>query len=173
MHLKAVQQRLSFFIENVSIGGVKYLSPNYATTLGRLFWLIMLISSGAGMVFILQLTLKRFYTDVITIDVDTSFLHWDNTFPAVSICLTKGRSSSAKLKNYIKDAKIPYSSSEISFVRLIHFYMFMSPENMGFSLKNECAGLNETCGVDIELIRSEVRVIFTDFLHINGSELVI
>lgn len=158
MRLKAVQQRLIFFIENVSIGGVKHLSPKYATSLGRLFWLIMLISSGAGMVFILQLTLKRFYTDVITIDVDTSYLHWDNTFPAISICLTKGRSSTTKLKDYLNDAKIPYSSSEISFVRIIHFYMFMSPDSLGFSLKKECAGLNETCGVDIELLRSKVRI---------------
>lgn len=154
--LKAIHKRLNFFVENVNVVGVKYLTQNHATVPGRVFWLIMIIISGVGMVYILRLTYKKYYTDLITIDVDTLFLHWDNTFPAVSICLTKGRSSTEKLKDYVKKASIPYTVSDVSFIRLIHSYMFMSPENLRFPLKNECAGLNETCGLDIALLRRQV-----------------
>ncbi|KAL5273696.1 hypothetical protein ACFFRR_000445 [Megaselia abdita] len=157
MPLKAFQERLSFYIANVNVSGVKYLNHKNANNLGRLFWLIMLIISGSGMVFILKLTFQRYYSDMITIDVDTLFLHWDNTFPAVSICLMKGRSS-PKIRDYIKAAKVPYTGPEISYVRLIHSYMFMTTVNTEFSMKNECAGLNETCGVNIDVLRNVLFV---------------
>lgn len=56
----------------------------------RLFWLIVMIASGIGMATIFKFTLQNFQEDVININVETSYLHWRNTFPAVSMCLTKG-----------------------------------------------------------------------------------
>lgn len=49
-----------------------------------------MIASGIGMSIIFQFTLQNFQEDVININVETSFLHWRNTFPAVSMCLIKG-----------------------------------------------------------------------------------
>lgn len=56
----------------------------------RIFWLIVMIASGIGMAIIFQFTLLNFQEDIINVNVETSFLHWRNTFPAVSLCLTKG-----------------------------------------------------------------------------------
>lgn len=109
------------------------------------------------MVFILKLTMKRYYSDLITIDVDTLFLHWDNTFPAVSICLVKGRNST-KVKEYLRSAEIPHSSTEMGFLKIIYFYLFMNPGAMQFTIKTECAGLNESCGLDIDLLRDTVSL---------------
>lgn len=49
-----------------------------------------MVTSGIGMTIIFQFTVKNFQQDVININVETSFLHWTNTFPAISLCLTKG-----------------------------------------------------------------------------------
>lgn len=49
-----------------------------------------MIASGIGMATIFKFTLQNFQEDVININVDTSFLHWRNTFPAVSMCFIKG-----------------------------------------------------------------------------------
>lgn len=44
------------------------------------------------MSYIFMQTLDRFREDVVTTSVDMSYLHWTNTFPAVSICFEKGDS---------------------------------------------------------------------------------
>lgn len=49
-----------------------------------------MIASGIGMAIIFQFTVENFQEDVININVETSYIHWRNTFPAVSMCLTKG-----------------------------------------------------------------------------------
>lgn len=98
-----------------------FLVRNINVFSNRLFWLTVIIASGLGMGIIFQFTLQNFQQDVINVNVETSFLHWTNTFPAISMCLTKGcdcvrkpnwwtldlnyfvGGSASKIQNFLKD----------------------------------------------------------------------
>lgn len=49
-----------------------------------------MIASAIGMAKIFQYTVQNFQEDVINVNVETSYIRWRNTFPAVSMCLIKG-----------------------------------------------------------------------------------
>lgn len=103
------------------------------------------------------MTLTRFFSDSISIGIETTYLHWNNTFPAISFCLTKNRSST-RVTEFVKTEQIPYQVSSTNYVKNVHEYMFTNPNNIHFK-EDYCAGLNSTCGVDILRVRNEVNYV--------------
>lgn len=50
---------------------------------------------------ILKSTLDAFALQAISINVETSYLEFNNTFPSVSFCMIKGRSTSS-IRSYLQ-----------------------------------------------------------------------
>lgn len=49
-----------------------------------------MIASTLVMSIMFQQTIKGFEQDIVNVNLDNSYLHWVNTFPAISICFSKG-----------------------------------------------------------------------------------
>ena len=162
--MHSFRHRLDFFL-NANFSGTKYLSYKHATITGRIFWFIVLTMSFFGMFTIFKLTIRRYYTDMTTIDIDTLFLNWESTFPAVSLCLSKGRTTSQKLKEFLRHHNIPYNTSEVKFARVIHYYMFMTNNRMNFQWQEDCLGLNDSCGVNIDILKNKVYFFMRGWPH--------
>lgn len=110
MVLMSLADRLAYFLDFGSIHGIRYLgqrcgvSGKYAPAkvphhilLGivfhhstRLFWLVLLLVSLMAMAIIFRTTLIAFGQDIIDVNIDTAYLHWTNTFPAVALCWARG-----------------------------------------------------------------------------------
>lgn len=59
---------------------------------------------------ILILTSERFNSDIISIGIDSAYLNWNTTFPAVSLCLVKGMNVKVlRFRFHIKDNFFFYS----------------------------------------------------------------
>ncbi|XP_032589837.1 pickpocket protein 19 [Drosophila grimshawi] len=120
----------------------------------RLFWLIVISASGWNMAAIFILIMARFHTDLTSIGVTTSYIHWTNTFPSVSICLVKNRITE-DFAEFIQE-RIPGNETQTAIYRRNIFdYLFLSPENMNIK-EAYCRGYNSTCGVDIRILRREL-----------------
>lgn len=113
----------------------------------RIYWGIVILISIWGFLTISMLTFRQFYADSISIGVETTYLDWNNTFPAVSLCLIRSRSFT-EVEKYIKSLNLPEAMLTKKFVRNLHEYIFTNPTNMFFK-PNYCDGLNSTCGVNI------------------------
>lgn len=77
----------------------------------------VLIVSALSMSYIFVLTLQSFEQDVVIVNLDTAYLHWTNTFPAVSVCLARGWFSPVKsqsLRMCINPPNIGYSTNKLS-----------------------------------------------------------
>ncbi|KNC28028.1 hypothetical protein FF38_06823 [Lucilia cuprina] len=122
----------------------------------RLFWGVVIIISAWNIIWIFLLTLTRFFSDSISIGIETTYLRWNNTFPAVSFCLTKNRSSS-RVMEFVKTENITHKVSATNYVKNLHDYMFTNPNHIHFK-EDYCDGLNSTCGVDILRVRKEMYV---------------
>ncbi|KAI8125107.1 Pickpocket protein 19 [Lucilia cuprina] len=120
----------------------------------RLFWGVVIIISAWNIIWIFLLTLTRFFSDSISIGIETTYLRWNNTFPAVSFCLTKNRSSS-RVMEFVKTENITHKVSATNYVKNLHDYMFTNPNHIHFK-EDYCDGLNSTCGVDILRVRKEL-----------------
>lgn len=122
----------------------------------RIFWGIIIGISSWNIISIFLLTMTRYFSDSISIGIETTYLNWNNTFPAVSICLTKNRSSS-RVMEFVKAEQVEHKVSTTNYVKNIHDYMFTNPNNINFK-EDYCNGLNSTCGVDILRVRKEVII---------------
>ncbi|KRF98011.1 uncharacterized protein Dwil_GK21926 [Drosophila willistoni] len=120
----------------------------------RLFWLCVILLSGWNMTSIFILTINRYNTDSTSIGVTTTYIRWTNTFPAVSICLSKNRITS-EFSNAVKRRVAGDAPPSYIYIRTIFDYLFVNPNN--FYIKGEyCKDLNSTCGVDILDMRKEL-----------------
>lgn len=54
-----------------------------------IYWICIIIGSLIGMSLILTYTVDMYENNAITINMDTAYLKWNNTFPAVSFCMLK------------------------------------------------------------------------------------
>lgn len=122
------------------------------------------------MCIILSSVFGEFDENATIINLDTSYRDWNNTFPSVSVCLMKGRSND-KVRDYINkywDAnRIEAPDNAPSFYRAIHAFMFLNYEEPFFGTSaNNCLKLNETCGIDMNVIRKYLMPSkCTDFMH--------
>lgn len=130
----------------------------------RIYWTTAICISIWAMMWISKLTLNRYFSDSISIGFETTYLQWNNTFPSVTFCLLKNRSTTI-IQEYVKGQNIPYKVSESNFVRTLQDYIFSNPNNVYFKTSS-CKGLNSTCGVDILQTRKKVMFImnFENFL---------
>ncbi|XP_053965077.1 pickpocket protein 19 isoform X1 [Anastrepha ludens] len=116
-------------------------------TITRLFWTVVISISCWNMSSIFILMFKRYLSDSISISVETSFLRWSNTFPSVTLCLSKNRSNT-EVMDYVNQHNINY-------IKNIHNYLFVTPTNINIK-ENYCKGLNSTCGVNIHIARKQL-----------------
>lgn len=159
-----MKSRLSYFIKNSSLHGFKYLvgdddEPRWKKQFARFFWTFFIATSIFFMYSILNSSLDRIGSKTTSIAVDTSYRHWNNTFPAVSICMTKGASVKIEeyMLNYWKSINQPPPQRPVSYFRAIQKLMFISylhpSENVNVK---KCLEFNETCGIDLEIMRREL-----------------
>jgi hypothetical protein len=100
-----MKSRFSFLFESTSLHGFKLLSNESSVTwkkgFTRIFWTAAFGLSFYFMTGMLKNMIKK-ASESTTIIPDTSYLQWENTFPAVSFCLAKGRSTEP-MKMFIKE----------------------------------------------------------------------
>lgn len=154
--------KLDYFFENTSLHGFKYLAsgdhPVWMRIFNRFFW-ASFISVSIGVMFaILSRTMNDFTGKTTSINVDTSYREWNNTFPAISICMTKGRSTNKikdYLQNYWETSGVPGPARPIRFYRAIQSLLFINFHQPLDGINVEtCLELNNTCGIDIEITKS-------------------
>lgn len=159
-----MKSRLIYFFKNSSLHGFKYLvsddkRPRWKIHFARAFWTFFIVTSIFFMCVILSSSLKQFGSKTTSIAVDTSYLHWNNTFPAVSICMTKGTSTKIEeyMMNFWNATNLPPPLRPVSYFRAIQKLMFISylqpSENVNIK---KCLEFNETCGIDLEIMRRDL-----------------
>ncbi|XP_033233293.1 uncharacterized protein ppk29 isoform X4 [Drosophila pseudoobscura] len=120
----------------------------------RFFWICVILLSAWNMTTIFLLMKNRSDTDSTSIGVTTSYLSWINTFPAVSLCLSKNRITK-EFSEAVKRRAANNQSPSYTYIRTLYDYLFINPNNL--YLKEEyCKDLNSTCGVDILDMRKEL-----------------
>lgn len=155
---------LSYFFSNSSLHGFKYLvtddESRWKNVFARLFWTCFIAISICLMCMILSTDLNEFNTKATSINLDTNYLDWNNTFPAISICMTKGRSTE-KIKTYMTDywneTDQPIPTRAIRYYRAIQSLMFINYHQPldGVNVEN-CLEFNETCGIDMDILHKDL-----------------
>jgi hypothetical protein len=152
---------LDHFFENTSLHGFKYLidgeKPMWKKSLSRLFWTTFIIFSIYFMFIILSGSLKEYGSKTTSINLDTNYRNWNNTFPAISICMIKGRSTQKIqdfMTNYWQINNISMEKISPRIYRSIQSLLFIDYQQPldGISIGN-CDDFNSTCGVDIEILK--------------------
>lgn len=118
-----------------------------------LYWISVIIISGWNMGLIFYLMIKRLGTDSTSIGITTSYIHWINTFPSVSICLVKGKVTE-NFTNTIRQ-RIPSNTSPIQYIKYFHEQMFITSAG---SASKPPACYNSTCKINIMELRKEVCI---------------
>lgn len=83
--LKVLSKRLKYICENSSIHGLHFVVKDRSVVY-RTFWLINVIISFLCMMWILLTTLESFSERTINFNVQTTYLGWNTTFPAITVC---------------------------------------------------------------------------------------
>lgn len=163
-NLTKMGAKFSYFAENTTMHGFKYLAeddrPLWKKIFARFIWSSVLAVSMYFMFLILSSSSVDFNTKTASINVDVNYRDWINTFPAVSVCMMKGRSTD-KIKEhmieYWKTINVTEPKRAIRFYRSIQALMFINYHQPldGITL-DSCLPFNETCGVDIEILKNEL-----------------
>jgi acid-sensing ion channel, other len=159
-----IKRRAKYFLSNTNLHGFKYLYFNreyqhafWKRAFTIVFWSIVISISVVFLGEFLHLKLFSSNMRSTSINFDTSYRDWNNTFPAISLCLTKGRSlDSVKVyvTNYFKENNLKAPKRSFRFFRAVQNLMFLNPQQPldGVDL-NDCREYNETCGVNFTAIR--------------------
>jgi acid-sensing ion channel, other len=158
-----MESRIGFLFRSTSLHGFKHLTPEDAPTwkkgFARVFWTTFIALSFFFMTGFLKETIDK--TKLSTsINVDTSYRDWENVFPAVSICLTRGRST-APIKKYMEANNVAQTlgikSLQMRHYRAIQSVLFLNyVEPLEGVNIDHCMELNDTCGVDFDIIRRAI-----------------
>jgi len=135
---------------------------NLSYILYRFFWICVILISGWNMGSIFLLMMTRFQTDSTSIGVTTTYIHWSNTFPAVSICLIKNKITD-EFTQTVRRRVPPNKTVENTYVKNLYEYLFLIPENSNIK-EAYCRGWNSTCGVNILEMRKEVLTRLLQFV---------
>ncbi|CAO1425194.1 unnamed protein product [Diamesa tonsa] len=156
--------KINKFFLNTSMGGFRFLATTendknksqWQIWITKIFWVIFIGISIYSMFVILAQNADDYDSQATTINLDTNYKDWNNTFPAISVCVTKGRST-----NKIKDFLTAYWNTTnqtapigIRYYKIILSYIFLNPYQPldGIILKT-CSDYNETCGVDLSILK--------------------
>ena len=156
--------KLSYFFEKTSLHGFKYLNvanePCWKRVFARVFWTSCLAFSITLMCSTLSTTINDFGSKSTSINLDTNYRDWNNTFPAISICMMKGRSTT-KLKEYMENYwssnNIPIPPRAIRYYRAIQSLMFINYHQPldGVNVA-DCMKFNNTCGIDLNVLKNDL-----------------
>lgn len=121
------------------------------------FWTCFIGLSALLMVRMLRATIEKgdFST---SINLDTSYRDWVNSFPAVSICLSKGRTTvplKAALGNtlyFVNGSTMQIQMRHFRVMQALLFVDYQKPTE-GISL-DACLEMNDTCGMDLNVQRN-------------------
>uniref|UniRef100_A0A182WLX8 Pickpocket n=1 Tax=Anopheles minimus TaxID=112268 RepID=A0A182WLX8_9DIPT len=143
---------------------MKYLGTR-CNTYGRSFWVVVLCGSFASMILILLFTIDT-YDDTISVNPDTSYLRWNSTFPAISLCYAKGRTN--QISNFLKEqwassnftpAKRSCNNTNYLWPKMAQTYLFVSPNsNLDEDITALCAGLNSTCNLNLKVMKNRMYI---------------
>lgn len=156
--------KLNKFFLNTSLGGFRFLAttekdknkPQWKIWITKIFWVIFIGISTYSMFVLLAQNADDYESQATTINLDTNYKDWNNTFPAISVCLTKGRSTN-KIKDFV-DAYWKTTNQTapngIRYLKTILSYIFLNPYlPLDGIIEKTCVGYNETCGVDLDILR--------------------
>lgn len=157
---KTMGSRLSFLFAATSIHGLKHLTnenEGWKKNFKRIFCTIFL---GLSFLVMLRMLRNMFHKQSTStaINLDTAYRDFDNVFPAISICLTKGRST-AEIKNLIGSEFVKPDGEKMKLAmrhyRAIQGYLFMNyiEPLEGINIEH-CSDLNDTCGIDFQIVRN-------------------
>lgn len=107
---------------------------------------------------ILISTYATFTTDITSISLDKNYLDWNNSFPAISFCLIRGKNTSTLrefFNKYWSENNMRKPDKYMSYVKMVLSYIYHSPNHFIEPCDPECATLNETCGVNITYLRDK------------------
>jgi hypothetical protein len=156
--------KLSYFFDNISLHGFKYLNvanePSWKRVFARVFWTSCIAISITLMCSILSTTINEFGSISTSINLDTNYRDWNNTFPAISICMTKGRSTDKirdYMVNYWESNNLPVLPRAIRYYRGIQSLMFLNHHQPLDGVKLDlCLEFNNTCGVDMDILKRDL-----------------
>lgn len=156
--------KIEHFLINTNLHGFKYFALKKSTPLWKrmfatIFWSFFMTLSIFCLFYLLKEKFLVSDSSTTSITVDTSYRKWDNTFPAVSICFDKGRTFKPvedSIKDYFDSENMPQPSRPSRYFRTIRDLFFLNPQNPvnKMSSLEDCKKINETCGVDIEVLRA-------------------
>ncbi|CAH2105195.1 unnamed protein product [Euphydryas editha] len=92
------------FLETSSIHGLNHLVVTGRHPCEIFMWLMILIMSLFGTVYISRSTWLRYQSSPTVVSMDRDMFAWNTTFPSVTICPDDSKISPIKLKNYLNDS---------------------------------------------------------------------
>lgn len=151
-------ERFQYFLLLGYLHGFRHLGRRIPVPV-RLLWTMTLVSSLAGMIFILMLTYTRYYHDSVNITLDTAYIRWTNTFPAISTCIS-GSSQINGIKMFTRaylmatNQTLPHK--ENTYYKFMRNYLFVTPTSP-IRPFDYCLQLNSTCGINVDTFKEMVR----------------
>ncbi|KAL7026316.1 hypothetical protein ACKWTF_013849 [Chironomus riparius] len=155
--------KIAFLFETTSLHGFRHLvhqqKIGWKKSFARTFWTCFIAISFLLMVRMLRSTIRK-GTISTSINLDTSYRDWDNAFPAVSLCLTKGRST-APIKASVGTSMLREDGEEFK-LSMRHFRVMQSllfvnyqEPTEGISIET-CLEMNTTCGMNFDYQRKKL-----------------
>jgi hypothetical protein len=157
--------RIRNFFSKTHLHGFAYLTDDevkqfmLVRIFRKLFWGSVIILSFMGLSKFMYSTLEEYFTDIVIINVETSYLDWINTFPAISICFRKGYSTKPiqeVMTKYWEENDVSETPNDRFFWRTLQNYMFISSLSPIDNYNEACEDFNSTCGVDLDFLRSQL-----------------
>ncbi|CAO1426504.1 unnamed protein product [Diamesa serratosioi] len=159
-----MNSKLNKVFLNTSLGGFRFLAttekdkkkPIWRIWISKIFWVIFIGISCWSMYYLLLQNANDYNEQAASINLNTNYKDWNNTFPAISVCVTKGRSTN-KIKEFLEEhwnsanQEIP---TGIRYYKIILSYLFLNPYQPldGINLAS-CSVYNETCGIDLDVMK--------------------
>ncbi|XP_017776900.1 PREDICTED: pickpocket protein 28-like [Nicrophorus vespilloides] len=84
--MSSVCRNLRFYLKNTNLHGLKYVADESKHPLFRMFWLAIFIMFGMAMLRIFRGSYESFQHNAISFVTETTYLDWNTTFPAISVC---------------------------------------------------------------------------------------
>lgn len=115
-------------------------------------------------------TYKTFTNEVIAINLDPNYMQFNNTFPAVSLCLVKGKLTTplqALLNEMFTADNNNQIKSLMKHVKIADILIYHNPLQKSFVDFNHCLTQNKTCGMNLEMIKEKLLVKECDEIIVN------
>ncbi|CAH1113598.1 unnamed protein product [Psylliodes chrysocephalus] len=85
-----MKQRLKYYLEESNLHGLKYAADDRRAWFVRAFWCVTFIVSFGIMLLLFYKSWIQFEENAISFVTETTYLHWNTTFPAISVCPITG-----------------------------------------------------------------------------------